>query len=82
MFSSSENVAEMSAPFLLATARMSALSMLIGAASESTKEIISLRTSSEQLDIWLMGDISLSVTPTIVAPRSRANWMVLSASSL
>ena len=82
MCSSSENVAEMSAPFLLATARMSALSMLMGAASESTNEIISLRTSSELLDIWLMGDISLSVTPTIVAPRSRANWMVLSASSL
>ena len=61
---------------------MSALSMLMGAASESTNEIISLRTSSELLDIWLMGDISLSVTPTIVAPRSRANWMVLSASSL
>ena len=56
--------------------------MLMGAASESTNEIISLRTSSELLDIWLMGDISLSVTPTIVAPRSRANWMVLSASSL
>lgn len=82
MCSSSENVAEMSAPFLLATARMSALSMLMGAASESTNEIISLRTSSELLDIWLMGDISLSVTPTIVAPRSRENWMVLSASSL
>ena len=49
--SSSLKVAEMSVPCLCAAARINALSILIGAASESTNEIISLRTSSEPEDI-------------------------------
>ena len=85
MCSSSENVAEMSAPFLLATARMSALSMLMGAASEST--IVGV-TDSEMSPINQMSNCSLlvrsemiSFVDSLAAPMSMLNALILAVAN-